>query len=93
MADLETFRADIAQWLDDNAPQSIRGLPASELTGTWGGKKETYDNPDWKVWLDVASEKGLTAPTWPSAGATRGSPSCTTKPPMAKGSRPRRARS
>jgi acyl-CoA dehydrogenase len=66
MADLETFRAETAKWLDANAPQSIRGIPAGELTGTWGGKSETYDNPDLKVWLDVAAEKGFTAPTWPS---------------------------
>ena len=66
MSDLETFRAETAAWLDANAPQSIRGLPTGELTGTWGGKKETYENPDFKVWLDVAAEKGFTAPTWPT---------------------------
>jgi len=65
MSDLETFRAETAAWLEANAPQSIRGLPTSELTGTWGGKKETYANPDHKRWLDVAAEKGFTAPTWP----------------------------
>jgi len=65
MSDLEAFRAEIAAWLDENGPQSIRGLPISELTGTWGGKRETYPNPDTKRWLDVCAEKGLTAPTWP----------------------------
>jgi alkylation response protein AidB-like acyl-CoA dehydrogenase len=66
MANLETFRAETAKWLDANAPQSIRGLPATELSGTWGGRKATYDNPDLKVWLDVCAEKGFTAPTWPT---------------------------
>jgi alkylation response protein AidB-like acyl-CoA dehydrogenase len=66
MADLETFRAETAKWLDANAPQSIRGIPASELEGNWGGKKATYENPDFKVWLDVCAEKGFTAPTWPT---------------------------
>jgi alkylation response protein AidB-like acyl-CoA dehydrogenase len=66
MSDLDTFRTETAQWLDANAPQSIRGLPVGELTGTWGGTKEKYDNPDFKVWLDVAAEKGFTAPTWPT---------------------------
>ena len=65
MSDLEAFRAEIAAWLDENGPQSIRGLPISELTGTWGGKRETYPNPDTKRWLDVCAEKGLSAPTWP----------------------------
>jgi len=66
MSDLEAFRTATAVWLDENAPQSIRGLPASELDGTWGGKQETYANPDTKVWLDVCADKGFTAPTWPS---------------------------
>jgi alkylation response protein AidB-like acyl-CoA dehydrogenase len=66
MVNLETFRAETAKWLDANAPQSIRGLPATELSGTWGGRKATYDNPDLKVWLDVCAEKGFTAPTWPT---------------------------
>ena len=66
MSDLEAFRAETAAWLDENGPQSIRGLPSSELTGTWGGKRETYPNPDTQLWLDVCASKGFTAPTWPT---------------------------
>ncbi len=66
MADLETFRSETAKWLDENAPESIRGVSVGVLEGNWGGRKATYANPDMKVWLDVAAEKGLTAPTWPS---------------------------
>jgi alkylation response protein AidB-like acyl-CoA dehydrogenase len=66
MADLEDFRKETAKWLDANAPQSIRGdsgpLPDE---GNWGGEKATYPNPEMKVWLDAAAEKGFTAPTWP----------------------------
>jgi len=65
MSELEAFRAETAAWLDENAPQSIRGLPASEVSGTWGGKREVYPNPDTKLWLDVCAERGFTAPTWP----------------------------
>jgi alkylation response protein AidB-like acyl-CoA dehydrogenase len=65
MADLEKFRAETASWLDKNAPQSIRGVRVTDIDGTWGGKKASYDdNPDRKVWLDVMAEKGWTAPTW-----------------------------
>ena len=63
MADLATFRADTAQWLDDNAPPSIRGQASSELEGNWGGRNAAYPNPDMKVWLDLCAEKGFTAPT------------------------------
>ena len=65
MSDLETFRAETAQWLEENAPASVRGLSTTELDGNWGGKKATYENPDMKVWLDHAAGKGFTAPTWP----------------------------
>ncbi|MGH7964703.1 MAG: acyl-CoA dehydrogenase family protein [Candidatus Binatia bacterium] len=68
MADLETFRAEVRQWLEKNAPRSIKGLSAG-LTegGNWGGKKATYANPDMKVWLDVMAERRWTAPEWPTA--------------------------
>jgi alkylation response protein AidB-like acyl-CoA dehydrogenase len=65
MGDPNSFRAEAARWLDANAPQSIRGLPVGELSGTWGGRKARYENPDLKKWLDVAAAKGFTAPTWP----------------------------
>jgi acyl-CoA dehydrogenase len=65
MADLEAFRAETATWLDANAPQSIRGIESDELNGTWGGRKATFPIPGLKQWLDVCSEKGFTAPTWP----------------------------
>jgi alkylation response protein AidB-like acyl-CoA dehydrogenase len=66
--DLEAFRAETSRWLETHAPRGVRGVrgvPANELEGTWGGKRATYANPDMKVWLEVAAEKGFTAPTWP----------------------------
>ena len=66
MADLETFRAQTRQWLQDNAPASIVGTASSELEGNWGGRKAVYKNPDAKVWLDRMAERGWTAPEWPT---------------------------
>jgi acyl-CoA dehydrogenase len=66
MADLETFRAQTRQWLQDNAPASIVGTASSELEGNWGGRKARYKNPDTKVWLDRMAERGWTAPDWPT---------------------------
>ena len=74
MADLETFRAETHQWLDANAPASIRGVGNTLLDGNWGGRKARYSNPDMKVWLDVMAERGWTAPEWPPSTAAVGSP-------------------
>ena len=65
MSDLETFRNETHAWLEANAPAGVVGTGGSELEGNWGGRKAQYPNPDLKVWLDVAAEKGFTAPTWP----------------------------
>ena len=66
MVDLETFRAQTRQWLQDNAPASIVGTASSELEGNWGGRKATYSNPAAKVWLDRMAKRGWTAPEWPT---------------------------
>jgi len=65
--DLEAFRAELRAWLEQNAPQSLRGATGGELEGIWGGRKATWPNPDAKRWLDACAERGLTAPEWPRA--------------------------
>lgn len=67
MADGEIFRVEVRQWLENNAPPSIRGQkkPQAEEVGNWGGKKATYTNPDMKVWLERMAARGWTAPEWP----------------------------
>ena len=70
MSDHEAFREEVRSWLDANCPQSMRwgadaGNPTLADDLAWGGKKETYANPDVKVWLDRMAEKGWTAPQWP----------------------------
>jgi alkylation response protein AidB-like acyl-CoA dehydrogenase len=66
MGELESFREEVRTWLQENAPRSLFGRTGSQLEGTWGGRKATYPNPDTKRWLDVAAERGFTAPTWPT---------------------------
>ena len=39
--------------------------PATEDETVWGGRNETYPNPDAKLWLDNMGAKGWTCPTWP----------------------------
>ena len=65
MSNLDAFRQETRAWLEENCPKSIR-KPGSEAETVWGGRNETYVNPDSKVWLDRMAEKGWTCPTWPS---------------------------
>ncbi len=67
MSDLEAFRTETRDWLDQSCPDSLRGGTGGALAGTWGGRKWKPDNPDQRVWLDRCAERGLTAPTWPTA--------------------------
>jgi len=64
VSDLDQFRQDTRVWLDENCPPSIR-TPMVENETVWGGRNETYLNPDSKIWLDRMGSKGWTCPTWP----------------------------
>src|SRR5262245_20796837 len=76
MADLEAFRRDTHAWLLANAPKSMFTELADGEEVCWGGRKETYPNPEVKQWLDIMGERGWTAPTWPKeyggGGLSRG---------------------
>jgi len=67
MADLETFRADTRQWLEDNYPKGLAQVNPLEDDddSIWGGRRAKFKNKDAKLWLDRMAEKGWTAPTWP----------------------------
>ncbi|MEO0466564.1 MAG: acyl-CoA dehydrogenase family protein [Pseudomonadota bacterium] len=64
-ADLSSFREDVRRWLEENCPQSMRTPPHPNEV-VWGGRTQTFDNPDAKLWLDRMAEKGWTAPRWPA---------------------------
>ncbi|MEM1230979.1 MAG: acyl-CoA dehydrogenase family protein, partial [Pseudomonadota bacterium] len=65
MTDLETFRTETRAWLEANCPPSMR-TPTPEDEVIWGGRTQTFKNPDSKLWLDRMVEKGWTVPTWPT---------------------------
>jgi alkylation response protein AidB-like acyl-CoA dehydrogenase len=66
MPDLESFRVEVRRWLEQNAPQAVRGIGVSaEGGGNWGGRRAVYDVPEMKTWLDRMADRGFTAPTWP----------------------------
>lgn len=65
MADMETFRRDVAAWLQASAPMSIAGTMLSNDEGIWGGRKAVFPSPDARRWLEIMAERGWTAPAWP----------------------------
>ncbi len=65
MADLDSFRAEVGRWLDEQCPASLRGRGGNAIEGVWGGRKWIFADPDQKVWLQRCAERGFTAPTWP----------------------------
>ncbi len=66
MAELEDFRRETRAWLEANAPESLVGMPFSELDGTWGGRRAQFASADMKLWLDVMGGRGWTAASWPA---------------------------
>ena len=64
MAESETFRAEVRDWLAANCPESMR-TPMPENETVWGGRGEKFANPDSEVWLQRMAERGWTCPTWP----------------------------
>ena len=52
MENLDSFRADVAAWLAENCPPSMRKPPTSEDDSNWGGRNKVYKNPEEKLWLD-----------------------------------------
>ena len=64
MTDLDQFRADVRQWLDENCPPSQR-LPATADDQYWGGRKGTVPSEDARIWYERMRERGWIAPEWP----------------------------
>ena len=67
MEHLESFRAEVKEWLEENCPPSMRTgakVDASRATDeVWGGRNAVYKNPESKLWLDRMGAKGWTMPT------------------------------
>ena len=62
MTDLQLFREETKNWLENNCPAEMR-KPGDV---TWGGRNAKFSHPDQKIWLERMGEKGWTCPTWPS---------------------------
>lgn len=64
MSDLDTFRADVRQWLEANCPPSLR-TPIVPDEMVWGGSKLQFQTDDQRVWFERMRERGWFAPGWP----------------------------
>ena len=63
-ADLNAFRAEIRDWLEDACPPTMRTpMVADEAPG--GGRRASFKNPETKLWMERMAERGFTVPTWP----------------------------
>jgi alkylation response protein AidB-like acyl-CoA dehydrogenase len=65
VSNIDAFREEARAWLEDNCPPTMR-TPMPESEAVWGGRNETFVNPESKVWLERMAERGWTCPTWPS---------------------------
>ncbi|MEM7255661.1 MAG: acyl-CoA dehydrogenase family protein [Pseudomonadota bacterium] len=63
---LDAFRSEVRDWLETHCPASMRTPPPDEEV-VWGGRRQTYTNPESKQWLEAMASRGWTAPTWPTA--------------------------
>ena len=65
MADLESFRSETRDWLEENCPQEMRRPPRGEDDICWGGRKWKFTSDAQRVWLERMGARGWTVPEWP----------------------------
>jgi acyl-CoA dehydrogenase len=66
MSDLESFRSDARQWLEENCPPGVRVPGRGMQDVVWGGRRPSFPNDDARIWLERAAQRGWTVPTWPT---------------------------
>ncbi|AIJ45681.1 acyl-CoA dehydrogenase [Comamonas testosteroni TK102] len=64
MTELETFKQDVAQWLEENCPASMRRPIVSEEM-VWGSSRLQFTSEDQKLWFERMRDRGWFAPSWP----------------------------
>ncbi len=67
MNEMESFRAEVRTWLEDNCPQSMRKPFETEADLCWGGRNARFQSEDQKIWMQRMAARGWTAPTWPES--------------------------
>lgn len=65
MENLDAFRQETRQWLEENCPQSMRGPVPSMDAQSWGGRNAKFLTEDQKIWFERMRDKGWFCPDWP----------------------------
>jgi acyl-CoA dehydrogenase len=65
LQELEQFRQEVRQWLEDNCPLSQR-QPITPQEQYWGGRRGTFPSEDARLWFERMRDKGWIAPEWPT---------------------------
>ena len=60
MSNLDSFRLETRDWLEDNCPETMRKPMKTADDGCWGGRNFTFKSEDQKLWMDRMGEKGWT---------------------------------
>ncbi len=66
MSELDQFRDDVRQWLEQHCPPEMR-TPMTADDICWGGRHFKFQSPAQQYWLERMAEKGWTVPSWPKA--------------------------
>ena len=65
LSDLETFRLETRNWIEENCPAAMRIPAKSDEEACWGGRQFVFSSADQKSWLERMANKGWTVPLWP----------------------------
>ncbi|HMT44928.1 MAG TPA: acyl-CoA dehydrogenase family protein [Chakrabartia sp.] len=79
MAELESFRAEIRAWLEENCPPEMRQPVRGDEDVCWGGRNCEFQSEAQKQWLERCAAKGYTVPDWPKAYGGAGLSAAETK--------------
>jgi acyl-CoA dehydrogenase len=61
----DSFRTEIAAWLEANCPAEMRKPVKSDDDVCWGGRHWVFQSDAQKTWLEACAAKGYTVPDWP----------------------------
>lgn len=65
MQEIEQFRMDTRQWLEENCPSAMR-LPITPDEMVWSGSQVSFTSAEQRQWFERMRDRGWFAPGWPA---------------------------
>lgn len=65
MSEIDTFRAEVRQWLEANCPASMRTPIRGDDDMVWGGSRIRFHSDEQRVWFERMRDRGWLVPGWP----------------------------